>query len=361
MPRLHALLPEAVRDPARPSGGNTYDRRILRELKAFGWSVEEHLVAGRWPVPDGAGRRSLAEAVDRLRDGGPVLVDGLLASDSPELLVPLARRATLVALVHLPLGGPREQAVLHAASAVITTSTWSREQLHEMHGLARARVHVVEPGVDAAPLATGTPSGGSLLCVGAVTALKGQDVLVDALGSLTDLPWHCVCAGSLEVDAPFGAAIDRRARGTDLVGRLTLAGPLGHDELAHAYASADLLVQPSRVETYGMVVTEALAHGLPVTASDAGGLPQTLRGPGARPGRDGTDAATADLPGMLVPVGNGPALAVALRAWLTDADLRGRLRHAAAVRRAALAPWSEAARPLAALLAALAGEPSRVP
>lgn len=354
MPTLHALLPEAVYDPTRPSGGNTYDRRLVAELGPLGWTVQEHLVAGRWPVPDATGRCSLIEAAQRVGTGELVLVDGLIASGCPEAVVPLARRAALVVLVHLPLGGPVERTVLHVASAVIATSAWSRTRLLELHELDPARVHVAEPGVDAAPLAIGTRTGGSLLCVGALTPVKGHDRLIDAFGSLTDLSWNCVLAGSLDVDAPFAAAVAARARRAGIAHRVTFAGPLGTDDLASAYASADLLVQPSRVETYGMVVTEALARGVPVVASDAGGLPRTLRGPN---GPDGQRAAgeTAGLAGVLVPGGDVALLAITLRSWLTDAGLRESLRKNAIARRTLLSPWSESAGHVAALLTTVTG------
>lgn len=341
MPTLHAVLPDAVHDRTRPSGGNTYDRRVLGGLTSLGWTVHEQLVTGRWPEPDAVGRRSLADAVGRVGSGGPVLVDGLLASRSPDVLVPLARHAPLIVLVHLPLGGEPERAVLAAAAAVVTTSEWSRDRLVALHGLDPARVHVAEPGTDPAPLAAGTPGSGSLLCVGAVTPLKGLDVLADALATLTDLPWHCVVAGSLEVDASFAADIVEGTRRAGIAGHVTFAGPLTVDALGDAYAATDLLVAPSRVETYGMAVADALARGLPVVASEVGGLPQTVQGVGGA------------VPGLLVPPGDPAALAQALRTWLTDAGLRGRLRTAAAARRDTLAPWAETARRLAAVLRAL--------
>ena len=348
MPTLHAVLPVAVHDPTRPSGGNTYDQHLVAGLTALGWTVHEQLVTGRWPEPDATARRSLAEAVGRVGGGAPVLVDGLLASRSPDVLVPLSRRTPLVVLVHLPLGGEPERAVLAAASAVVTTSAWSRDRVVALHGLDAPRVHVAEPGTDPAPPATGTPGGGSLLCVGAVTPTKGHDVLADALATLTDLPWRCVVAGSLEVDAPFAAGVVERTRRAGVADRVTFVGSLTPDAVGDAYAAADLLVQPSRVETYGIAVADALARGLPAVASDVGGLPGTLRGTGD------------SVPGLLVPTGDPAALAQALRAWLTDPGLRGRLRASAVARRDTLTAWSQTTRRVADVLGTLGPAPRGV-
>src|SRR5919202_1474149 len=67
-------------DPARPSGGNAYDRRVCRGLAARGWAVREHAVPGAWPRPGAAGQTTLARAVPRIPDGAVVLLDGLIAS-----------------------------------------------------------------------------------------------------------------------------------------------------------------------------------------------------------------------------------------------------------------------------------------
>ena len=92
-----------------------------------------------------------------------------------------------------------------------------------------------------------------------------------------------------------------------------------------------------------MAVTEALARGLPVVATEVGGLPDAL-GHGAGGVR----------PGLLVAPDDAVALGGALGAWLGDADLRGRLRRAAAERRESLPAWSSTAATVAGVLHGLA-------
>jgi glycosyltransferase involved in cell wall biosynthesis len=322
---VHVIVPEGIDDPATPSGGNEYDRRVCRGLAALGWTVHEHAVAGA---------AELARTVARIPDGAMVLLDGLIASPAPEALVPEAGRLRQVVLVHMPLGDRREHEVLAAASAVVTTSAWTRRRLREIYALPDDRIHVAEPGVDAAGLAPGTAAGGALLCVAALTPGKGHDVLVDALATATDLPWTCTCVGSLDKDRAFADRVRRSAR--SLGDRVRFPGPLTGRELDRKYATADLLVLASHAETYGMVIIEALAHGLPVLVADVGGVSEAL-GDGTRPG-------------LLVAPGDPAALGAALRAWLDDAELRDRLRQAARERRATLRPWQDTASAVAGVL-----------
>jgi glycosyltransferase involved in cell wall biosynthesis len=348
---VHVVVPKSIDDPAQPSGGNWYDRRVCQGLAALGWAVHEHAVPGDWPRPGETGHAALARAVRRIPDGAVVLLDGLVASTAPDALVPHARRLRQVVLVHMPLGHrppddeadavrAREREVLAAAAAVVTTSAWTRRRLGELYALPAERVHVSEPGVDAAPLAPGTSAGDSLLCVAALTPDKGHDVLLDALAMATNLSWRCKCVGSLVLDPAFADGVRRRQRASGLGDRVSFPGPCTGQELDRAYAAADLLVLPSHAETYGMVLTEALSRGLPVLATDVGGVTEAL---GRR--EDGTR------PGLLVPPGDPAALAAALRAWLADAVLRDRLRRAARERRARLRPWTATASEVARVLA----------
>jgi glycosyltransferase involved in cell wall biosynthesis len=341
---VHVVVPEGIDDPARPSGGNVYDRRLCAGLAAAGWDVRELPVPGRWPGPGAAARRALDRAVDVLPDGALLLVDGLVASTADDVLVPAAARLRLAVLVHMPQEGDAERAVLTAAAVVLVTSAWTRDRLLARYALAPERVRIARPGVDLLDPGPGSPGGARLLCVAAVAPHKGQDLLLDALTDVP-LPWCLTLAGSLGVDPDFVARLRAAAAAAGIADRVRLSGPLRSAALRREYRAADLLVLASSAETYGMVVAEALAAGLPVVATAVGGVPEAL-------GR--TDDGP---PGLLVPAGDRSALAGALHAWLGDPALRQRLRAAARARRATLEGWDATVRNAAAALRSAAAEP----
>ena len=222
---LHFVVPEAIDDPQRPSGGNVYDRRLMEELVAAGWEVHEHRVAGQLDL---AG----------IPDGSTVLVDGLVASPAEAMLAE-ADRLRLVLLLHM---AQAERQVLRAVDAVMTTSRWARQWVIEQHGLDPDRVLVAVPGVDPGPPVAGSATGGNLLCVGPVTPDKGHDVLLAALGELRDLEWRCVCVGALDLDPTF---VDR-LRGSGIADRVEFTGPVSQPRLEEIRSTTDLVVSASR-------------------------------------------------------------------------------------------------------------------
>lgn len=326
---LWAVLPGGIDDPAAPSGGNRYDRVVLSLLDR---DVHEIAVPGAWPTPAPESGDALGRALAGIPDGSDVLLDGLVACGVPDVLEPHARRLRLIVLVHLPLGDETglppaerdrlralERRTLHLARTVVATSSGAAAHVAELHDLSGVRV--AAPGVEAAPPAVPDPAGRRLLCVAAVTHRKGQDLLVEALEKhLAGLDWRCTFVGALRQPVPHS---DPRIRFT---------GPLAGAGLDAAYADADLFVLPSRAETYGMVVTEALARALPVVATSVGGVPEAL-------GRTGDGG----VPGCLIPPEDPVALSGALHAWLTDPDLRERWRTAARERRLSLPAWATTA------------------
>lgn len=340
---IHVLLPGDIDDVTIPSGGNVYDRRLCQGLAHLG--ITEVAVPGTWPRPADEARAALGRSLAGCPDGAIVLLDGLVACGVPDIVVPHADRLRLVVLVHLPLADETglapaeateldtaERAVLRAITAIVATSPWAADQLVRRHGLEPDRVHTVVPGTDPAPPAPGTDGRSRLLCVASVTPRKGHDVLVEALATVADLPWSLRCVGPSR-HADQQRRVRRLVDRYGFADRVHFAGPLTGEPLADAYAAADLFVLPSRAETYGMVVTEALARGIPVIAS---AVPDALG--------DG---------GLLLPTGDVEALATALRQWLTDDDLRRDLRESAARRRGELSTWDDSAREMARVLASL--------
>ncbi len=349
--RVHVLVPAGFDHPGQPSGGNVFDRRVCAGLAEAGWQVLVEPVAAAWPVPGEDARADLARILSAIEDGETVLIDGLIASPAAAQLLPHAGRLRLAVLLHMPSATAveahhdasaesSERAVLRAAAGVVVTSEWTRRQILTRYAIPARRVHVARPGADrvAAPA---WPVRGQLICVGVLGRHKGQDLLVEALADLADRDWHCVLAGSADRDPDFVKQLRTRITSLGYDHRVRLTGVLAGAALRHAYATADLLVAPSRAETYGMTVTEALAHGLPVLAADVGGLPEALGFT-----TDGTR------PGQLVPPGDPAALAAALASWLDDQGHRHRLRTAARQRRLTLHGWEQTTHELANALTA---------
>jgi glycosyltransferase involved in cell wall biosynthesis len=348
--RVHVIVPEGFDDPGQPTGGNIYDRRVCAGLAEAGWEVLVATVAAAWPVPGSGARADLTRVVSAIPDGEAVLIDGLIASPAAAQLLPHTGRIRMTVLLHMPLatgdahldaGAERsERSALRAAAGVIVTSEWTRRQVLTRYAIPARRVHVARPGADrvAAPA---RPVPGHLICVGVLSRHKGQDLLVEALAGLADHDWHCLLAGSLDRDPDFVERLQTRITRLGYDHRVRLGGVLTGAALSDAYATADLLVAPSRAETYGMTVTEALAHGVPVIATAVGGLPEAL-------------GCTADgtRPGRLVPPGDPAGLAAALADWLGDQQHRRRLRAAARQRRSTLLGWEQTTQEIANALTA---------
>lgn len=361
-PSLDFVVTAGIDNGSRPSGGNIYDRRMSDGLGTLGWQVVEHPLPGDWPHPAPSDYAALAGLLDSFPDGALVLIDGLIALSVPTssgpgssgpALVEQSKRLRLVILVHmLPAeagdhgaGSAVERSVLSCA-AVITTSQWTKKQVVERHGLPPDNVHVVTPGADPAEIAGGTAGANALLCVAAVSPVKGHDVLLDALAAIAGLDWMCRCVGALNLDPDFTEGLRGQAADGGIAGRVQFLGPLAAADVAAEFAAADVLVLASRTETYGMVLGEALARGIPVIATNVGGVSEAL-GAGAHP------------PGLLVPPEDPPALAAALRSWLGSAGLRQTLQAAARERRQTLGDWTSAAAQLSAVLGSIAAQAPR--
>ncbi|HWU47184.1 MAG TPA: glycosyltransferase family 4 protein [Humibacter sp.] len=333
-PTVFFVVPDSFGDAERVSGGNVYDQRIRDGLRADGWAVRMMVVA------DG-GRGRFAGTLCQLPDAALVLVDGLLVSCEPDALVRHGSRLRPVVLAHMATARVTERVAFRVADRVIATSDWTRDELIAQDAADPHRIVVAHPGADPAQATTASASGGRLLCVAAVAPHKGQDLLVRALADFVDLDhWTCTFVGSLQVVPDFVAELTAAISSAGLTDRIAFTGPLAPRALDEVYARADLVITPSRRESYGMVVAEALARGIPVLASATGGIPEAIAGSEA---------------GMIVPPEEPRAIATVLRQWWASSARRGELKEAAMKAREAVRPWSTTTAIVASALAEAAG------
>ena len=310
-------------DVETPTGGNYYDLCLAEALRSEGDEVE--LV-----------RCEPSALLARLKQSwaGHTLVDGLLACSQPEAVA----STDVAVLVHMPFGLttglPRERVdeldrlerlSLHAARAVIATSHWTARYLGRHH--LRGKVAVAPPGVDPAAVVTGSDPA-LFVHVAALLPHKDQLTVVKALSSLADLSWRARLAGSVDRDRAYASTVMAAVRACALDGRVEIPGVVPRDA---AWAGADLALLPSRAESFGMVVTEALARGIPAVVSQGG--------PAEALGR----TAAGERPGVVIPPGDDRALARVLRLWLTDGRYRDGLRRSAMSRRTTLDGWTTTA------------------
>jgi glycosyltransferase involved in cell wall biosynthesis len=326
----------------QPTGGYTYDRRLVAGLRALGCGVDVIDLGDGFPYPAATTRQRALERLCATPAGRPLVIDGLALGVLPEAAKALAPTHPVIALVHHPLAletgvtpamavtlAASERAALASVRHVVATSPSTRRVLIADYAVAPASVTVALPGIDAVAVAA-RPLRNSvrLLAVGAMVPRKGYDVLIAALATLTDLEWHLVIAGDCTRDRATADTVAARVAASGLGQRVSMRGAVGDDELARLHAEADAFVLASRHEGYGMAFAAAINHGLPVIGTRAGAIPETVP-PGT---------------GILVDPDDVTALAAALRIMI--ADQRARENYAAAARAAAsaLPRWDATAR-----------------
>ena len=237
-----------------------------------------------------------------------------------------------------------EAEIIGCADAICVSCTEEERQFRQHYGDPPGRIEIVAPAVEHAFFAPGERAGARqaldlpvdapvLLFVGRIQPLKGPDVAVRALAAMRRSD-----AILLVVGGASGSEGDAEVvRLHDLIDRLGVGdqvrfvAPQPHHILSTYYRAANVVVVPSRSESFGLVALEASACGIPVVASAVGGL-LTLVDHGASgflvPDRDPTlfarhiDALLDD-PAMAAAMGRNGALRSRQYTWgLAAARLR---------------------------------------
>jgi glycosyltransferase involved in cell wall biosynthesis len=348
-------------DRDAPTGGNAYNQAVVAELRAVGIDVQLHTLAGPWPEGDASSHIQLARALQ----GAPLsLVDGIVGSAAPDVIAAAVHAGHMIIIVlHLPISdelglepsrreryAALEARAVHAASGVLCSSRWSAADLSRRYG--RDDIGVAVPGVAPAAVSAGSQHSGPphFLTVASLTPTKDQLTLVRALARLVDLPWTAALVGTDQADAEYAAAVRAEITAAGLVKRITVPGQLIDAALDRQWNAADLLLLPSRRETYGLVIGEALARGIPAVVSADTGAVEALQ--------QGATAKNEAVPGIAVPAGEPSKVAAVLRRWLTEPPLRHAWRRAALARRDTLPGWQQTAAAVLAYLERPGNRPS---
>nr|WP_314072351.1 glycosyltransferase family 4 protein [uncultured Roseococcus sp.] len=317
------------------SGGYLYDRRLVEGLRALGHEVRVVELAGRFPMPNAATEAAARAAFQGLDGEEVALIDGLALPAFAGLEQELADRHA-VGLIHHPTSiepGPdqealaaRERALFAACGRLVVTSGYTARGLPKL-GADPTRIGIVEPGTDPAPRATGSGGPGTrILSVGSLIPRKGHDVLLRALGRLTDLDWSLRIAGP-PADPIHAESLVALAEELGLGKRVTFLGAVDAEALAAEYAAADLFALATHFEGFGMAAAEAQARGLPL-ALCTGGAIADLVGPGAA---------------ILAIPGDANSLSRGMRRPLYDAELRAQMAEASWAAGQALPRWEDRA------------------
>jgi len=181
------------------------------------------------------------------------------------------------------LGQPRSRAmyaeVMDRADAMLCVSETLRRQLAEAFPGHTGKIHVVPNAVDVEAIPVRPKPVGALhrwIYVGKVAATKGVPELVEAFAiAAEDEPaLRLTILGS----GPLAEPLTARAAELGLANRIEFHDAVPPHRVFEFLHAHDLLVHPSKSETFGMTTVEAVGSGMPVLVTKCGGPQETLAG-----------------------------------------------------------------------------------
>jgi len=178
-----------------------------------------------------------------------------------------------------------ESDIIGCADAICVSCTEEERQFIDLYGNPPGTLEIVAPGVEHAFFAPGEKRGARhalgiafdvpvLLFVGRIQPLKGLDVAVQALAQLKAKNAQLIVVGGASGSEGNEEMLKvmQLARALGVHNNIRFVEPQAHHMLSTYYRAADVVVVPSRSESFGLVALEAAACGVPVVASAVGGL-----------------------------------------------------------------------------------------
>ena len=181
----------------------------------------------------------------------------------------------------------QEAAIFACADAVLASCEVEAEQFVRFYNAEPSRVHIVPLGVEHAFFAPGyrpqarralgiKGEDSMLLFVGRLQALKGVDLALETLIELRNRGRNIMLAIVGGPSGPDGratlASLHRRVEEAGVISHVSFVAPQSHQLLSTWMRASDVMLVPSRTESFGLVALESSACGTPVVASEVGGL-----------------------------------------------------------------------------------------
>lgn len=164
------------------------------------------------------------------------------------------------------------RAALARADAVTACSASLLVQAQQIAPGIGSKAQVIYNGIAEPQLSSVSNASGELVVVGRLVPKKGQDVFLRALAELSGS--HASVIG----DGPERFELEHLVCELGIEGRVQFMGAQPSAQVVRSMMNSQMVVVPSRQESFGLVALEAMALGKPVVASDVGGLPEILQG-----------------------------------------------------------------------------------
>jgi len=275
---IRFLIPELK---SRRSGGTLYDLQMVVALKENGCGVKTDWISKKEGI-----KNLFADLIKE----DLLIIDGLVFHQN-YMNVSLLDGFEKIYLTHLPFWlepginaiesesrKKREINFIKKCKLVICTSDFIRDQLIECN-ILKKNILVINPCIigDSSRKQTYKKIPTELLIVGSVHYGKGIDILISALNQLENNNWKLNVAGYFNAESDYFKDTIKMIDKSGLSSKIWFLGECNAEKIKALYLNSDLLIQPSRFESYGMAIGEALQLGLPVFASDAGALPSVYK------------------------------------------------------------------------------------